>query len=1262
MAELKVDEQKRAAMIEKLREKQVATAARYQRLLRLAQALFKTPTIRLSLLREEASWSFAEIDSNPGLGTSADVFCAYTIAQSDILVVEDTLSDVRFANAVSVANEPFIRFYAGVPLRVKGNYILGALSLFDIQPRRFTAEVANQLIDFAQIVAAELDFDLISEQITQIHKMQLLTECITRVQADFILEDDRRAAFERLLVDILHITDSGYGFIGEVLYDEYRMPYLKTFALTNIAWDEATQKFYDEHAPVGLEFRNLNSLFGYTLRTQQVMLTNSPADNPHACGIPKGHPPLNCYLGIPIFFGGQLIAMVGLANKADGYQSRDIEFLRPLTSTIGQLVYATRIKRQQHLVQQQLNNIVDASEIGTWTLDLKTESLEVNARWLQMLGYKPEELPQVTLAWMRQNMHPGDLRTSRESIRLHLEGARDFYESQFRIRHKSGHWVWIQARGRIMSETVDKPISAKLYGINIDITAEKSLQNQLSKLAEHVPGMVYQFQLNTDQSIVFPYVGPAVEKLLGFSATQLAQNGALVFSKVHPDDLASLHDSITCSASLLQQWQMRFRLAATGAGYRWLAGQSTPEKQDDGAVIWHGYIQDVTEETEMQLALEAAKAQAERAVATKSSFLANMSHEIRTPMNGVIGMLDILAENNTDANQAESISLMRESAYSLLTIIDDILDFSKLEAGKLNIAKEPLWLTPVVEQICSMLDYLALKSKVELTFYIDPAIDSKLLFDPNRLRQILVNLLSNAIKFSSNLDRPGQVRLAITLADKQQQQALLDFTITDNGIGMAPDVVGKLFQPFTQADDSTSRKYGGTGLGLAITHQLVQLMDGVVTAESLPGMGSTFKVTLPLEIVATDSMPEEPSLRAIELIILGEKSQQTLIDYANYLSAEGAKVGWLPLSAVTEEQLFTLKTRVVWLFDSVYSKGDATTLVDKIKQYQAERSRFVILGRGRRRKVRRSSKDTVVIDANVLQRSQLVQAVYAAYHDQELPLITAKIALPVASQQHYRILVLEDNSTNQKVIKQQLLRLGYQVVVAEDGMAGLRYTRKQTFDLILSDLHMPNMDGYQFVKAFRQEEQQQGRNRIPIIALTANIVPEELVRCKEEGMDDYLVKPLPVQQLKAALDTWLGTKKTTSIMNSKHYINTDTAKVAGSNKVSFDTTLLIETVGEDAVTEILRDYAFSLEAAMAKLEQAMVMNDYSMMATESHKLKSSSRFVGAEHLADTFANLEQEARQCAENKKQTSVLAERFTQLAVCAAMVLEALNEQFNT
>lgn len=1253
-------EQQRLAIINQLKQKSVAAEPRYQRILRLTQTLLQKPIVLISVVDKDTQWFKAKMGTELCETARSDAFCAHAIHQSDIMIVEDATEDERFKTNPLVLAAPYIRFYAGAQIKVR-EHVLGTLCVIDTKPATLDASAITHLLDLAEMVAQEFEIDLISEQINDIHKIQLLTDCITRVQANFILADDRREAFDSLLQDIIKLTESGYGFIGEVLYDADQAPYLKTFALTNIAWDDATRKFYAENAPSGLEFRNLNTLFGYTLRSETMLIANQPAEHAYAGGIPKGHPPLKSYLGIPIFFDNQMIAMIGLANKVAGYSIKDVDFLKPLTSTVGQLVYAVRIKQQQLAMQRQLSNIVEASRIGTWTLDMQTERLDVNAQWLAMLGYTADELAELTLSWMREHMHPADLLESRQNVKAHIEGQTDFYESQFRIRHKSGHWVWIQARGRSISEQNGTGTVTKLYGINIDITAEKSLQNQLGKLAENVPGMVYQFKLNPDQSVNFPFVGPAVEQLLGCTAQQLLQDGTFVFKNVHPDDVKPLFKSIMHSATTLTQWHFKFRLAANHLNYRWIGGQSTPELQDNGSVIWHGYIQDITEETEMQLALEQAKEQAERAVAIKSSFLANMSHEIRTPMNGVIGMLDILSENNKDANQTESISLMRESAYSLLTIIDDILDFSKLEAGKLNITSEPCLIPPIIENICSMLDYLALKSQVEVTCFIDPVLNMPVLTDPNRLRQILVNLLSNAIKFSSHLDREGAVRISVKLTDQQQQQALLCFKVEDNGIGMAAEVVSKLFQPFTQADDSTSRKYGGTGLGLAITQQLVQLMNGIISVDSAQGIGSTFTITIPVECLATHEIVEDKPLQGIQVVILGDPLQSAFANYAGYLEADGADVSVLSPHLLSAAVLTCANQKIVWLFDAVLTQGNLLHLADMIKQYQGINSRFLVLGRGRRRKPRRTAVDTVYIDANILQQAQLKNAVLAAFYDANLDSVEETKSFTTASiEQHYRLLVLEDNSTNQKVIKQQLQRLGYQVDVVEDGLVGLAQSRQQQYDLILTDLHMPNMDGYQFARAFRKEEQSLGKKPIPLIALTANIVPEELARCQDEGMNDYLVKPLPVSQLKACLEKWLMGSATTEPPTGLTSVS-ENPMINEAESTLFNTTLLEETVGEESVAEILEDFLDSLVKAILNIEQAHCLQDYQRLAKEAHKLKSSSRFVGAERLADHFTSLEEKAKHNTTLTANTPDLTSDIHELIKLVAEVSAAIKTEIN-
>lgn len=1063
------------------------------------------------------------------------------------------------------------------------------------------------------------------QQLTcQIAKLQQLTDCITRVQAEFLLDDNRRHAFDTLLRDILALTDSKYGFIGEVLTDAQQKPYLKTFAITNIAWDQATRDFYEQQAPQGLEFRNLNTLFGVTLSTGQQVIANDPANHPAKAGIPEGHPPLNAYLGIPVFFDHSLVAMIGLANKALGYTEQDVTFLRPIISTVGQLVHASRLRQSELHTRQQLNNIVEASQLGTWSLDLTTDVLEVNDRWLNMLGFAVHEIEPVSVGWMRQRIHPEDLILSRTSLLNHIEGQQPFYESQFRIKHKKGHWVWIQARGRLLdiAEVESKSHVKKLYGINMDITNQKNLQHNLLQLAEHVPGLVYQFKKSADGHLTFPFAGAAALRLLGFAPEQLANDGSLVFRNVHPEDLKLVTQSIATSGEHLKIWKHRFRLSTDGINYRWLSGQSLPEILDNGEVIWHGYIQDVTEEVELQMALKQAKDLAELSVATKSSFLANMSHEIRTPMNGVIGMLDLMADNNTDTSQIESINLMRDSAYSLLTIIDDILDFSKLEAGKFQLAPVNIRLGLILDRLFSMLDFLAIKSDIELTYWIAPDIDILVSVDPVRLRQILVNLLSNAIKFCSKLPRRGEVSLNVTLQQRQGTQGIVLFSVKDNGIGIDPDIVDSLFNPFTQADPSTSRKYGGTGLGLAITQQLVKLMGGSIKAMSQPGVGTLFKVTLPLLLVEKKPVASA-DLLGKSIAILGAPDSNVLNGLGCYLEASGALVNWPRYGEDMQQVMLNHPTINLWIIDLPKYAEQIDSTLSTIKAMRKSRVRFLLLGRGKRRKPRRVSTHTVHIDVDVLQRQQFIDAVKAALFDEEL----TELSVMLAEQKRYTdnnlsILVLEDNTTNQKVIKQQLERLGYKVDVVASGRLGLQYLQTNHYNLILSDLHMPDMDGYEFVKAFRANEHNKQAAKTPVIALTANIVQEELDRCKQAGMDDYLVKPLPMSVLKDKLEQWLTVQTFCKTSSNPPALSAATERNAQHSSALFNLSSLTEMVGEDAILDVINDYVLSLKTGLAKINLAVTQQDFFTIASESHKLKSSSRMVGAIMLGETLDLIE----------------------------------------
>ncbi|MDY0383764.1 ATP-binding protein [Trichlorobacter sp.] len=368
----------------------------------------------------------------------------------------------------------------------------------------------------------------------------------------------------------------------------------------------------------------------------------------------------------------------------------------------------------------------------------------------------------------------------------------------------------------------------------------------LTNLSRQIPGIIYQFQLFTDGRSCCPYMSEAIRTLAGLDPDDLKTTADPFFRLIHPDDTAAVHASINQSATTLQTWEVQFRLLLPRQGYRWLYGFARPERLADGSTLWHGFINDITAQRELSEELMAARTAADTANRSKSEFLAAMSHEIRTPMNGVIGMSQLLELTELTPEQQEYTDLIKSSAHDLLAIINDILDLSKIEAGKVELEQREFSLQRCIEQTVLMQKSAAFEKGLQITF--KPAEDLPALVrgDQLRIKQILLNLLSNAIKFTEQ----GSIAINAVLQKKQDHHALIRITVSDSGIGMTTETLAKLFTPFTQADISTSRRFGGTGLGLSICRQLAELMGGRIWAESEPGLGSRFHLELPLEVLS----------------------------------------------------------------------------------------------------------------------------------------------------------------------------------------------------------------------------------------------------------------------------------------------------------------------------------------------------------------------------------------------------------------------------
>ncbi len=631
----------------------------------------------------------------------------------------------------------------------------------------------------------------------------------------------------------------------------------------------------------------------------------------------------------------------------------------------------------------------------------------------------------------------------------------------------------------------------------------------------------------------------------------------------------------------------------------------------------------------VQQSTEAARESAVLASKAKSEFLANMSHEIRTPMNGVLGMLDVLHQTSLQGYQVEILEVIQDSANSLLDIIEDVLDFSKIEAGKLELEQAPVVVREVIEKSAAMLNRIAINKGVALTIFTDPELPELVQGDAARLRQIVVNFTNNAIKFSSQKADLGLVSVEALLIERHGQQAIIEIRVIDNGIGMEAVTLDKLFTPFTQADASTTRRFGGTGLGLNITYNLVQLMSGSIDVKSTLGQGSIFSARLPFTVLDSPLNTEHrpSSIEGLNCLIIGDLKSQTYY-FSSYLKSAGAIVSLVPdLSTAYQQSVPVEASPWIWLI-----ADDDDLLPEELQQVIQHPAnvdiRLVVIRDGRRKRVRQNEDSRLVhIDNNIITQQRIILAVAMAAglmkaEPSALSLNQTRGSIEPPSreqalEQGRLILVAEDNKTNQKVIQRQLAILGFAADIATDGLEALNRWRTERYPLLLTDLHMPTMDGYELATTIRAEEDPS--DPLIIIAWTASVVRSEGQNCLSAGMNDIIRKPSSQLDLKAMLEKWLPMNYKPLIQDS---INNSSVETKSLPAININT--LTALVGDDPeiIKDFLQDFHSSLTILTDAIKAEFDAGDIKILGLKAHTLKSSARSMGALRLGDICNDIE----------------------------------------
>ena len=755
------------------------------------------------------------------------------------------------------------------------------------------------------------------------------------------------------------------------------------------------------------------------------------------------------------------------------------------------------------IVRERLGLALRGSKLALWDLEVDAGRVFLSEDWGTILGTERRDVV-VPIASLIALVHPDDLPGITAAAFAALKGERPEYLVEHRVRTVSGRWKWIQSHGMV-TERGAHGRAQRMTGTNADIDARKNAEEamvaaerRLREVTDGLPGAVYQFQWSGGSRVRFNFLSAGVLDLLGVGREAILRAPRLVFAAVVKQDrrpfLQSLRAAISGGA---MEWSHEFRVQRKDGRVVW--SRSVASRLGTGGdAVWNGYWVDVSSLVEAERTLREARDAAESANRAKSAFLAAMSHEIRTPMNAILGMVELLEISTSNREHRDMLGVINASSQSLLQILNDVLDLSKVEAGHLTLAPAPSSIGELIRSVALTFADGARRKGLGLEWHADSSLAPRLLFDPIRLRQVLLNLVGNGVKFTE----AGTVSIRARVLENRRETQRIEIVVADTGIGISEEDQLRLFQPFVQAEAPSSRNRGGTGLGLAISLRLAELMNGTIGLSSEPGRGTSVTLSLEFEI-------------------------------ASAALADAAPVSGFALRALPP--------------------GGVRPGVDA-----------------------------------------------------------------------RRILVVDDNEFNRAVLARQVAALGYEAEQACDGEEALQMFAQGGYALILADCQMPGMDGFEFARSVRRSEAEGAAGEhIPIVAWTANVMPDDLAACHDAGMDDVLAKPSALPTVQRVLRTWVDRTAELQAVSAAAVAPTPVDDGAPIDRMQLRAIMDGDAALE---AEMLAGFRTASVKEAAALRDALSRRDCTAIRHASHRMKGLARLVAASSLAAVCERLERQAR------------------------------------